>query len=152
MCPHRRRAQESTCGRDVHAQLLCAERSPGGLGRGACATCFAASMSRDMLRGRRQMSFRRLQCFPLSYPINRAAQSTFAVHDCVPYRCCPVCVCGSWSVAGAVGTFMEAVSRCVLAVYTSYQLYIAVWTRERPPVHVRCAICKKRLTSFSVLT
>ena len=69
------------------------------------------------------------------------------MHDCVPYRCCPVCVCGSWSVAGAVGTFMEAVSRCVLAVYTSYQLYIAVWTRERPPVHVRCAICKKRLIS-----
>ena len=26
-------------------------------------------------------------------------------------------------------------------------LYIAVWTRKRPPVHVRCAICKKRLTS-----
>lgn len=42
---------------------------------------------------------------------------------------------------------METVSRCVLAVYTSYQLYVTVWTRERPPVRVRCAICKKRLTS-----
>ena len=48
-----------------------------------------------------------------------------------------------WSVAGAVGTFMEAVSRCVLAVYTSYQLCITVWTRERSPVRVSRAILKK---------
>ena len=42
--------------------------------------------------------------------INRAAPSTFAVHDCVPYigvDCRPVCVCvaldGDWSMAVARG-------------------------------------------------
>jgi hypothetical protein len=50
------------------------------------------------------------------------------VHDHVPYKCrSDFCVClWLWSVAGAVGTFMETVSRCVLAVYTSYQLYVTV--------------------------
>ena len=58
------------------------------------------------------------------------------------------CVClWLWSVASAVGTRMGAMSRCILAVYTSYKQYITVWTRERPPVRVSCAILKNRLTS-----
>ena len=47
------------------------------------------------------------------------------------------CVClWLWSVASAVGTRTGAMSRCILAVYTSYKQYITVWTRERPPVRV----------------
>ena len=58
------------------------------------------------------------------------------------------CVClWLWSVASAVGTRTGAMSRCILAVYTSYKQYIAVWTRERPPVRVSCAILKNRLKS-----
>ena len=61
------------------------------------------------------------------------------------------CVClWLWSVASAVGTRMRAMSRCILAVYTSYKQYITVWTREWPPVRVSCAILKNRQTSANL--
>ena len=93
------------------------------------------------------MRSRRLQCFA-----RMPDQSCRTEHICSACLCAVsvsrLCVClWLWSVAGAVGTFMEAVSRCILAVYTSYKLYLTVWTRERPPVRVRCAICKKRTSS-----
>ena len=127
MCPRRRRARESTCDRDLHAQLLRAERSPGGLRRGACATCVAARMSPDMLRGRRRMCSRRLLCFPRMPDQSCRTEHICSAWPCVPYRCRHVCL-WLWSVASAVGTRTGATSRCILAVYTSYKQYL---TRDR---------------------
>ena len=70
---------------------------------------------------------------------------------CIGVVLCVSVHCGSGSplerLAGAVGTRTGAMSRCILAVYTSYKQYLTVWTRERPPVRVPGGIYENRLVS-----
>ena len=90
----------------------------GSFGRSPCATCVATCMSVRRLGGRRWTQRSRLQCYAcMSYGSCRTE------HDCSAWSCAVSVSSGVclwlWGAAGAFGTFMDAVSRCVLAVYTS---------------------------------